>query len=85
MSRYSRGQPYVTFSLLSTANANTSRATSCTRGAECYRLSVVIVCWVAEKAVRCEIVKKTGRSSRVASSVQSSDKEKSEAAKRPKV
>ena len=40
---YSRGQPYVTLSLLSTANATALPATSGTRGTECYRRSVSIV------------------------------------------
>ena len=40
---YSRGQPYVTLSLLSTANAIALPATSGARGTECYRRSVSIV------------------------------------------
>ena len=39
----SRGQPYVTLSLLSTANATALPATSGARGTECYRRSVGIV------------------------------------------
>ena len=39
----SRGQPYVTLSLLSTANATALPATSGARGTECYRRSVSIV------------------------------------------
>ena len=38
----SRGQPYVTLSLLSTRNANALPATSGTRGSECYRRSVSV-------------------------------------------
>ena len=38
----SRGQPYVTLSLLSTANATALPATSGARGTECYRRSVGI-------------------------------------------
>ena len=40
---YSRRQPYVTLSLLSTANANALPATSGARGTACYRRSVGIV------------------------------------------
>ena len=39
----SRGQPYVTLSLLSTANATALPATSGARGTECYRRSLSIV------------------------------------------
>ena len=39
----SRRQPYVTLSLLSTANATALPATSGARGTECYRRSVSIV------------------------------------------
>ena len=40
---YSRGQPYVTLSLLAAANATALPATSGARGTECYRRSVSIV------------------------------------------